>query len=228
VEEGNGPKNLTTQQLAKFITAAEGDPYHDLALFMSHTGVRLGEALALRWEDIELDSKHARIRRSVRASHESQTKSRFGMRSIDLSSQAVKMLSELPSRAEGGLVFPGKAGDRIQARHIHYAFRRISKRAGLPPVHPDMLRDTWATRMINQGAPLNYVSRALGHHSTAFTMTLYATSVPESRNDNVDALSARVAATPALIGLDMKGARPAVPGELETTSGSQSRDEERP
>jgi hypothetical protein len=49
-----------------------------------------------------------------------------------------------------------------------------------------MLRHTWATQMLNAGAPLNYVSRALGHHSTAFTASVYAAAQPEPRHEDVD------------------------------------------
>ena len=71
-------------------------------------------------------------------------------------------------------MFHQEDGNFINARHLQHVFRRISTRAGLPPVHPHVLRHTWATHMLIAGAPLNYVSCALGHHSTAFTAATYA------------------------------------------------------
>lgn len=90
---------------------------------------------------------------------------------------------------------------------MHYVFRRVSKKAGLPPVHPHMLRHTWATLMINRGVPLNYVSRALGHHSTAFTAGVYATAIPEAQRHNADALATQAAAPPPPTGLVEKASQ---------------------
>ena len=187
------PKSLTKAQLHDFLQASQGEPYEDLILFLALTGVRLGEALALRWEDVHLEERMAAIKRSVRLREESMPKTRFGIRSVDLAKPVVAMLQRRLEAAGPAprLVFPGvRSGSYIDARHLHHAFKRIAKRAGIPKVHPHMLRHTWATTLLNAGAPLNYVSRALGHHSTAFTAGVYATAHPDPRPQDVDALAA--------------------------------------
>ncbi len=178
------PKSLTKTQLHDFLEAAKGEPYEVLVHFLAFTGVRLGEAVALRWSEVDLESRTAQIVRSVRLRRENAPKTRFGRRPIDLPSRLVRGMDSLPRTSE--LVFPATDGGFVNARHLHHVFRRISKRAGLAPVHPHMLRHTWATQMLNSGAPLNYVSRALGHHSTAFTAATYATAQPEPRHEDVD------------------------------------------
>jgi integrase len=183
------PRSLTQMQLREFLTASKGEPYETLILFLALTGCRIGEAMALRWPEVDLERKMARIVRSVRLKKEAAPKTRFGRRSVDMPTILVKALSELPTREKQGLVFTGGGGDYVSARHLHHVFRRVSRRAGLPPVHPHMLRHTWATLMINRGVPLNYVSRALGHHSTAFTAGVYATAHPDSRHEDVDRLA---------------------------------------
>jgi integrase len=170
----NSPKLLTRDQLAELLAAAKGEPYEALITFLAFTGVRLGEAVALRWAEVDLERKTARIVRSVRLRHENVPKTKFGRRAIDLPTRLVTILKTLPHDHE--LVFHQDDGGFINARHLHHVFRRISKRAGLPRVHPHMLRHTWATQMLNSEAPLNYVSRALGHHSTAFTAATYVTA----------------------------------------------------
>ncbi len=186
------PKSLTRAQLHTFLEAARGELYEDLILFLALTGVRLGEALALRPEDVHLEERTAVIKRSVRLREENMPKTRFGIRSVDLAKPVVAMLKRrLEADPAARLVFPGaRRGGYVNARHLHHAFQRIAKRAGLPPVHPHMLRHTWATTLLNAGAPLNYVSRALGHHSTAFTAAVYATAHPDPRPQDVDALAA--------------------------------------
>ena len=178
------PKALSRTALHEFLAATKGEPYEALIHFLAFTGVRLGEALALRWDDVDLTARTARIVRSVRLRSENAPKTKFGRRAIDLPTRLVKIVDALPRDCE--LVFHQDDGAFVNARHLHHVFRRISKRAGLPAVHPHMLRHTWATQMLNAGAPLNYVSRALGHHSTAFTASTYATAQPEPRHEDVD------------------------------------------
>lgn len=183
------PKSLTRGQLREFLDAARGEPGEQLIRFLAWTGVRLGEALALRWSEVDLERRTARIVRSVRLAREDEPKTKFGMRTIDLAKTLARDMAVLDSRIADGLVFPAPGGGYISARAVHYRFLAISKRAGLPPVHPHMLRHTWATQMLNAGTPLNYVSRALGHHSTAFTAGVYATAAPDSRHEDVDRLA---------------------------------------
>jgi integrase len=182
------PKSLTNAQLAEFLIAAKMDPLYSLIVFLTDTGVRLGEALALRWEDVDLDGRVAAIKRSVRLAHEAQTKTRFGMRSVDLSKRVVELLKFVPKADSAALVFHTH-DTFIRARYVHSTFHRVSKHAGLPPVHPHMLRHSWATRMLKMGSPLNYVSRSLGHHSVAFTAQIYASAHPDSRHADVDRLA---------------------------------------
>jgi integrase len=127
--------------------------------------------------------------------HESQTKTRFGLRAVDLAPQIVNQLRFEPHNGE--LVFPNERGTFLSARDIHHVFRRVSRRAGLPLIHPHMLRHTWATLQLNSGTPLNYVSRALGHHSTAFTAGVYATAQPEPRREDVSRFAAAALRQPA-------------------------------
>ncbi len=186
------PKSLTRPDLNRFLEAARKEPHYDLILFLALTGVRLGEALALRWEDVHLAERRAVIRRSVRLSNEGAPKTRFGLRPVDLAAPLVRALEARLATRTGAspLVFPSSTGRYVNARHLLHVFGRVSARAALPPVHPHMLRHTWATVMLNGGAPLNYVSRALGHHSTAFTASVYATANPDPRLAEVDALAA--------------------------------------
>lgn len=191
------PKSLTQAQLRDFLTAARGEGYEVLIKFLALTGCRLGEALALRWTEVDIERRIARIVRSVRVRKEAAPKTRFGRRSVDLPTNLLTSMMMLTSYTQQReLVFCTQAGGYLNARHVHHVFRRLSKRAGLPPVHPHVLRHTWATLMINRGVPLNYVSRALGHHSTAFTAGVYATAIPEAQRHNADALAAQAAAIP--------------------------------
>ncbi len=171
------PGALTRSQLREFLQASAGDPLEDLVLFLALTGVRLREALALRWCEVDLAARTATIRgaQSVRRRH--MPTLRLGFRTIDLPAPLVAALTR--QRAESldrDRVFAGDRGSPVNPRHVHDAFRRTAERAGLSSVTPHVLRHTWATTLLEAGVHVSYVSRSLGHSSTAFTASVYASA----------------------------------------------------
>jgi integrase len=159
------PRVFTMEQLREFLAAARGERSCVLIHFLAWTGVRLGEALALLWDDVDLDGKTAFIRRSFRVEKHRPV---FGRRTIDLPGALVQMLQGLDPPSD--LVFQDEARAFVRSRRVRRVFRRvfrrISRHAGVPFGNAYLLRHTWATQMLARGAPANYVSRALGHDST--------------------------------------------------------------
>jgi integrase len=169
------PSALTKAQLRAFLQAATGDPLEDLVLFLALTGVRLREALALRWCEVDLEARTAIVRRSVSLKRKHLPTIRLGFRTIDLAFPLVAALTRLRAKSpDADLVF----GGHVNARHVPQAFRRAAERAGLLVVNPHVLRHTWATTLLEAGVPVSYVSRSLGHSSTAFTAAIYASARP--------------------------------------------------
>lgn len=162
------PRAFTMEQLREFLAASRGERSCVLIHFLTWTGVRLGEALALLWEDVDLDGKTAFIRRSFRIQ---KHRPLFGRRTIDLPGTLVQMLRGLDRTSD--LAFQDEARAFVRSRRVRRVFRRISRRAGVPLGNPYLLRHTWATQMLASGAPANYVSRALGHDTTELTLRIY-------------------------------------------------------
>jgi integrase len=197
------PKVLTRSELRRFLEAAAGDPYEDLILFLALTGVRLGEALALRWSEVDLGARTAIIRRSVRLRRRNLPTIRFGFRTIDLTRPLVAALARRREEAgDADRVFEtDRRSARSTARHLHGGCRRVAERAGLAPVHPHTLRHTWAAIQLEAGIPIDYVSRSLGHASSALTAAAYCSARPK----RAPARRARPAAPRRVM---MSGARP--------------------
>jgi integrase len=174
------PSALTSAQLREFLQASRGDRFEDLVLFLALTGVRLREAIALRWGEVDLEARTAIIRRSVSLQRKHMPTIRLGFRTIDLPGPLVAALTRLRAESrDDGPVFEGdRRGACVNARHVHHSVRRAAERAGLPIVNPLVLRHTWATTLLEAGVPLSYVSRSLGHCSTAFTAAVYASARP--------------------------------------------------
>jgi integrase len=172
------PRVLTRTQLREFLQASAGDRFEDLVLFLALTGVRLREALALRWCEVDLEARTAIIRGALRLHRKHMPTIRLGFRTIDLLAPLVAALARRRADSrDADLVFEGdERGDRVNARHVHHTFKRAAERAGLPIVNPHVLRHTWATTQLEAGVPLSYVSRSLGHSSTAFTAAVYASA----------------------------------------------------
>jgi integrase len=129
----------------------------------------LGEALALDWQDVDLDGKRALIRRSVAMGR--RPRRRAWLRHVDLASKLVERLRTLPNRE--GRVFEDHVASFSSPRRVRRLFRRLSRRAQLPPASFHMLRHTWAATMLAAGVPLRYVSVSLGHASSDLTMWIY-------------------------------------------------------
>jgi integrase len=192
----------TPGQLGSFLrwSAEHGGTWHPLWHFLANTGARRGEALALRWRDVDLDAGTVRIRRSaglVRNAGESadisegDTKS-GKPRTVDVDPVTVAVLRGHKS-ARGGLalvlvrddalVFGDIEGDLPNPEHVSRQFARDTKQAraalaDLPQIRLHDLRHTHATILLVSGEPVHIVSQRLGHASPVVTLTVYAHVMP--------------------------------------------------
>jgi integrase len=137
--------------------------YHDLCLFMFHTGCRPGEALGLRWSQIDLADGTVRIRAT-------KTDSSHTLR---LQPVILKMLGDRP-RPSDGLVFPGPRGKRISPKNFcQRCWKRTCDRAGIPYRVPYFARHSLASHMIDGGASYPQVAYVLGHKTTRMVQQTY-------------------------------------------------------
>lgn len=147
------------------------------------TGMRLGELLALTWNDVDLGEALVRVRRTYTSGHVDEPKN-HERRDVDLQPDTVELLGgwwgEL-GRPDGDvLVFPGAAGYLDPAAVLRAVLYPAMKRAGIPRVGPTgekrtfhSLRHTFARIALEKGTQLTWLSRHLGHSSTAVTDRVY-------------------------------------------------------
>jgi integrase len=184
------------QELANLLAVAERDfpEAYPFVLTLARTGLRLGEAVGLEWRDVDLSQRVLLIRRSVRLGRVSLPKN-GKTRRVDMSPQLVACLSNLRSlqAAEAAVqgqpaperCFPGQqAEDRWRAT----VWAPILRRAGLRYRKPHTLRHTYASLLLARRESLHYVQQQLGHHSPAFTLTVYGHLIPREGARAVDAL----------------------------------------
>ena len=183
------------QQVWKVLELSETTAYRAVLHFMAFTGCRRGEALGLRWSDVDLDKGAASIVQTLQRLKGKglvlqPPKSAKSRRSIALEEDTVDMLREHRGRQllaevewEGvyqgqGLVFAGPSGGPLDPSVLTRNFEKLARRAGLSHVRLHDLRHFHATLMLQQGTNPKIVQERLGHSSFAITMDTYSHVVP--------------------------------------------------
>lgn len=182
---------LSPDQVRQLLGAAEGERLEAAYVVAVHTGLRPGELLALRWDDVDLEAGTLQVQRSLSGGKMTAPKTPKSRRRIDLSSGArealrahrKRQLEERMSKAglwqDHGLVFPSSAGTPLDQRNLTRAFKATLKRAGLSEKFRLYdLRHTTATILLSQNRHPKYVQELLGHASIALTLDTYSHVIP--------------------------------------------------
>ena len=186
---------LDPAQVRAFLAAAT-DEVRPLFTVAVMAGLRLGELLALRWNDVDLDGAVLTVRRSrgrVRRAdgyefQEGQPKGKKSRR-VELSRDVVQTLRGLPSRFAGGRVFE-RNGKPYDANNLtKRGFVRALRHAGLLKIRFHDLRHTYAALLIAAGAHPKYIQAQLGHASITTTLNTYGHLLPKEFRGESDRLS---------------------------------------
>ena len=178
-------------------TAQEKCPhYYPFILCLFRTGLREGEAVALRPEDLDLNHRYMLIQRNFTAGRMSDTPKSRKRRTVDLSQDLITVLREtlvvreaeamLQGVPREGWLFPATQGGIIRSNNFRdRVWKPLLKAAGLPYRWVHATRHTFATRMIMGGANLVYVQKQLGHSSIQITVDLYTHWIERSERKTV-------------------------------------------
>ena len=178
---------LDNTELEKLLIAVPDDERgrteRILYLTAAMSGLRRGELLALRWQDIDWHANLIRVRRSYSRGHFTTPKSRRSNRAVPM---AERLATELKThqqqtrfQADDDLVFPHPTlGTVLDPSKLRYRFTQAVKTAGIPPLRFHDLRHTFGTRMAAAGAPLRAIQEWLGH-SNYKTTEIYAHYAPD-------------------------------------------------
>ena len=172
-------KALSTDELAAFLLVC---PERWRAFFrvLAATGLRVSEAIALRWRDVELDGSepHVRVRRAYVRGRFGPPKSKYGKRAVPIDHALVLELRARQKAAEWSeeddLVFPATNGSPLRQENVRRrALNPAAEEAGVAWAGFHTFRHTCATRLFADGRNAVQVQRWLGHHSPAFTLSVY-------------------------------------------------------
>jgi len=206
-KEGRKTEFLTEAEADSFLSAVRAlrPERHPFFLCALRTGLRLGELLALEWDDVQFGQDEQDSNRFIMVRHNivrgipGEPKSRKPRR-VDLNRELRQVLLEfrdarmLEAFAHGeseatGLVFPSQTGAPLDSRNVyHRDFLPCLQAAGLRRVTFHALRHSFASHLIQRGASLAYVREQLGHSSIAVTVNFYGHLEPGRNIEWVDAL----------------------------------------
>ena len=188
------PKAWTPAQVATFLDVAADDRWAALWRLAATTGLRRGELIGLRWEDLDLSAATLTVTRATVVvdglAVESEPKTAHGRRRLALDAQTIAALVDWrrtqvaerlfvgTSWTDSGPVFVWPDGTLLHPNVVTRTFARIAERAGLPSLTLHGLRHSWATTALIAGVPIKVVSDRLGHSSSRITIDVYTASVP--------------------------------------------------
>ena len=172
-------KTLPVEQLQSFLREAKDSGVFELYYLELATGLRRGELLGLKWEDIDLERGDLRVKRQIARINgevvEAPLKTKNAYRTLPLAADTIDVLEAQRKKAgDSPWVFPGPTGGPISPDSVLHMLHRVLKRAGLPRVRFHDLRHTFATLALQNGVDVKTVSGMLGHFSAGFTLDTYA------------------------------------------------------
>ena len=202
-------RTLSEEDVRRLLAVTAGTRHHSLWIFLVTTGVRLGEALALRWSDIDFVEGLATIRRALQRQRGVglvfvEPKSSKGRRTVPFPPETIDVLRahrkdldrerhEAEKRwQENDLVFPSPTGQPRDMTYLSFTFHRGLERAGLPRLRIHDLRHTAATHLLNKHVHPKVVQELLGHSTIAITLDTYSHVMPALAKDASSHMSSLV------------------------------------
>ena len=199
---------LTREELSTLLdTCRQHFPaWSPFVLLLARTGLRIGEAVALQWGDIDFAGRFAEVKRNLVDGHLTTPKSGKGRR-VDLSTQLTAALAALQvdrkrktlRRGWGEVpawVFTNEQGNPADPDNFrHRVWPKLLEKAKLRRIRIHDLRHTYASLLIGQGESIAYVKDQMGHHSIRVTVDTYGHLVPGGNKAAVDRLDDPVGAT---------------------------------
>ena len=196
---------LNQKEARRLLEAAGGDRLEALYVLALNTGMRQGELLALKWEDVDLERSVLRVRRTLSRRDNAyglgEPKTKKSRRTIRLTAGAVEALRAHLSRQlgemerlgslyqPGGLVFATTTGTIINPSNLrNRSFKPLLQCAGLRQIRFHDLRHTCATLLLSKDVNPKVVSEMLGHTSVSITLDIYSHLLPDMQEKAAKAL----------------------------------------
>lgn len=176
-------------------------PNHFGIVLCFYTGLRIGELLALTWNDIDFDRKTMSINKSVfytKINGKYETvidtpKTKHSIRVIPLPKQILDKLKEIKKSSKSKYVLTTRDNKMVNVRTYQRTFERILKKLNINVKNFHALRHTFATRAIEMGMDVKTLSEILGHKNPVVTLTRYTHSMMSYKTDMMNKMGKMLA-----------------------------------
>ena len=166
---------LSPDQVKRLIAACRGDRLEGVFILGATCGLRIGEALGIKWSDIDFNKGTLTIRRTIWRGKSLPTKTNSSRRTIKLPRIALEALYQHKAKDSSTWVFStAKGNPHYAANFYRHNWKPMLKKAGLPTITFHQLRHGTASYLLSQRVPIPVVSRYLGHANPSITLSVYS------------------------------------------------------
>lgn len=199
---------LTKEELKEFLKLAQTTTlsyFFPLVHLMAYTGLRQGEALALKWSDIDFENKKITVDKTAVRIKEKQTlqtpKTKNSKRVISIDPTTLSILKNWKKdqikiyfkngkhfEGDDNFIFTNQRADWVHIHNFIPYFKHFVSDHKLKPITPHGLRHTHASLLFSAGVEPKNISDRLGHSTVQITLDLYTHITEEQRSDTVEKL----------------------------------------
>lgn len=195
---------LTIDVQKKFLEQAKGRSYENQYRFILQTGLRTGELIGLKWEDVDFTNRVLKIQRSMEYRHSvgewrvGEPKSKSGYRTIPLTDEAIRILKAQKEKNKKIKVIPiewseyiflSRKGEPVKNSTYDTMLFKICEKAEISKFSMHVLRHTFATRCIEGGMMPKTLQKILGHSNIGITMNLYVHITEDEKQKEISKVS---------------------------------------
>ena len=183
--------NKEKQKLEKY--CIEQNSLKSLGILIClNTGLRVGEVCALRWENVDFETRRIHVEKTIEriySKEENKTiviidtpKSITSVRTIPLNSKLYNILKQIRGKSKKtDFVLTGSSEHYVEPRNYQYHFKEILKRSKVKKYKFHTLRHTFATNCIEAGMDIKSLSEILGHADVSITLNIYVHSSDKAK-----------------------------------------------
>lgn len=175
----------TVEEFERAMEYVKNEKHRLCFKLLFYGGMRVGELLALKKEDINYDKKQIRINKSkIYLTGEISTpKTRYSIRTVDMPDEIMKELKTYVTGVEGETIFATDSSSLLSV------LKRCAVKAGVKKIRIHDLRHSHASLLINLGLPITTISKRLGHKSPKITLEIYSHMYEDSGKEAAEMLN---------------------------------------